>query len=375
VAHDFNNLLMVVSGHTQLLKERMAGDTRVVRSIEAIETAAARGETLTRQLLTFSRRHAVTPTVFALNARLDGFRSMMSSSLGAGVQLTVAVDPAAWPVKVDPNEFELALVNIALNARDAMPDGGVIALTAENVALAGSETLAQIAGDFVALRIADTGAGIAPDLLPKVFEPFFTTKPAEKGSGLGLSQVYGFAHQSGGTVTIESEIGKGTMVTLYLPRAAEEPEQVEEPSAIESLPGGTVLLVEDNPEVAEVTTAMLEELAYKVRCVGDAEAALAAVEQEPVDLVITDIVMAGPMDGLALARALRERRPELPVLLVTGYSKALGEASDHFVLLRKPFRLGDLSRIVASMIAEAGQPPGSNVVRLRGRHAAGGMHP
>jgi hypothetical protein len=214
------------------------------------------------------------------------------------------IGPEIWPVKVDSNELELALVNLALNARDAMPKGGVISLTAENVTLSRGDTSAGIEGEFVTLRVTDTGSGIAPDVLSKVFDPFFTTKQMDKGSGLGLSQVYGFVHQSGGTVTIDSELGKGTTVTLYLPATNERASRgLGAPEAeAEHTGDGTVLLVEDNPDVAEVTTSMLGQLGYEVQAVGDANAALAAIERSQFDLVISDIVMAGPLDGMTLAR-------------------------------------------------------------------------
>jgi PAS domain S-box-containing protein len=372
VAHDFNNLLMVVSGHTQLLKQKVGDDPRIAPAVEAIELAAARGEALTRQLLTFSRRHTVSPSVFELAGRIDAFGTMIASSLGAAVKLVATIEPQVWPVRVDTNEFELALVNITLNARDAMSSGGVISLTAENVTLSGNETFAKVAGEFVAVRVADTGTGIAPDLLPKVFDPFFTTKPAEKGSGLGLSQVYGFAHQSGGTVSIESELGKGTRVTLYLPRGHETADTVQEAPETESASGGTVLLVEDNPDVAAVNVAMLEELGYRVRTVGNAAAALEAIGEETFDLVVSDIIMAGPMDGLGLARTIRERQPGLPVLLVTGYSHVPSEAGADFIVMRKPFKLAELSRTAARMIAVSKQPAITNLVRLRDVRRGGG---
>ncbi|MFZ3237386.1 MAG: PAS domain S-box protein [Stellaceae bacterium] len=365
VAHDFNNLLMVVSGHTQLLKQQITADPSLGRSLEAIEAAAARGEALTRQLLTFSRRHTVSPTVFALGERIERFRSMMASTVGSAVSLVVTIEPDVWAVKVDANEFELGLVNITLNARDALPNGGTISLTAENVTLSGSETPAKVEGEFVALRIADTGTGIPSDLLPKVFDPFFTTKSAEKGSGLGLSQVHGFAHQSGGTVTIESELGKGTTVTLYLPRGHEIDSAPEDELDADNASGGSVLLVEDNPEVAEVSASMLEQLGYRVQNVCDAAAALRVIDEQAFDLVISDIVMAGSLDGLGMARAIRERRPGLPVLLVTGYSHRANDASAEFGVMHKPFKLAELSRTAAGLIAGSKQTPESNVVPLR----------
>jgi PAS domain S-box-containing protein len=365
VAHDFNNLLMVVSGQAELLKQRIADDPRVARAVDAIEHAAARGGSLTRQLLTFSRRHTMSPEVFDLNSRLDGFQTMMASSLGAPIKLVPQIDPHIWTVRVDPNEFELALVNVMLNARDAMPTGGVITLAAENVTLAGNETIAKIEGEFVAVRVTDAGTGIPPDVLERVFDPFFTTKPPQKGSGLGLSQVYGFAHQSGGTVAIESTLGKGTMVTLYVPRGQEADIQEHNEEDLHAATGGTVLVVEDNPEVADISISMLEEIGYQVQMVGDAEAALKLIEESEFDLVISDIVMAGDMDGLALARAIREQRPKLPVLLVTGYSHVVREASADFAVMRKPFKLAELSRVTSRMIAGSKQPIATNVVRLR----------
>jgi PAS domain S-box-containing protein len=364
VAHDFNNLLMVVSGHIQTIKKAVADDAKVARAAEAIALAAQRGESLTRQLLTFSRRQTISPTVLEIGKRIEAFRTMLASSMGEPVRLITAVDADVWPVKVDPSELELALVNLALNARDAMPDGGVISVTAENASLARGDTAANVEGDFVALRVIDTGSGIAPDVVAKVFDPFFTTKQLGKGNGLGLSQVHGFVHQSGGTVTIDSELGRGTTVTLYLPRAHERATEVEAQPETESAVGGTILVVEDNPDVMGVTVTMLEQLGYDVQAAGDAAAALEAVDKRDFDLVISDIVMAGTMDGAALARAIRARKPQLPVLLVTGYSPAAAGADATFPVMRKPFQLADLSRAITRMIAEARQPPNSNLVRL-----------
>jgi CheY-like chemotaxis protein len=316
--------------------------------------------------LTFSRRQASNPVVVALAERVDALRVILTSSVGEAAELTIAIEPAAWPVMVDPSELELALVNIVLNARDAMPSGGRIAITAENAVLSPADTPARIAGEFVALRITDTGSGIPPDVLAKVFDPFFTTKAPNKGSGLGLSQVYGFAHQSGGTVTIDTEVGRGTVITLYLPRTRETASETHAEPATETATGGAVLVVEDNPDVANVTRSMLEQLGYEVHAAANADAALAAVAERDFDLVVSDIVMAGSMDGVGLARTLRERKPGLPVLLVTGFSGAAGRALAEFTLMQKPFELADLSRTAGRMIAGAKQPAVTNVVPLRG---------
>ena len=367
VAHDFNNLLTIIVGQISRLQKATAGDAKATRAVEAIEIAARRGAALTRQLLTFSRRQTLHPAVIRIDERVDACRAMLGSLLSEPIKLVTTIGPEVWPVKVDASELELALVNLALNARDAMPEGGTIAITAENVQLFSGDIDAGLEGEFVALRIADSGTGIPPDVLSKVFDPFFTTKQVDKGSGLGLSQVHGFAHDAGGTVTIESELGQGTTVTLYLPRTLESPDRIDETAEPEGGGDGSVLVVEDNPDVAAVTVSMLEELGYTVRSVADADAALAAVDKANFDLVISDIVMAGAMDGIKLGRALRERKPGLPVLLVTGYSQAAQSLGSEFTILRKPFELADLSRAAARMIAEAKQPPDSNIVKLRDR--------
>lgn len=365
VAHDFNNLLMVISGHIQALKKAVAHDAKLARAAEAISLAAQRGEALTRQLLTFARRQNVNPTVLDVAATIDEFRKMLASFIGGSVRLIVTLDPNLWPIKVDANELEVALVNLTLNARDAMPGGGMISITAENVVLAGTDTRAGITGEFVALRVSDTGCGIAPDVLPKVFDPFFTTKEVNKGSGLGLSQVHGFVHQTGGTVSIDSKLGQGTTVTLHLPRSQEQLSAVNTRDGVESVSSGKVLVVEDNPEVVGVSVSMLEQLGYDVHAVAEASSALAAIEKGNFDIVVSDIVMPGSMDGVALANAIRARKPDLPVLLMSGYSPALAQTDSEFAILRKPFQISDLGRTITRLIAGARQPPDTNVVRLR----------
>jgi PAS domain S-box-containing protein len=375
VAHDFNNLLMIVSGHIRILRKTLGDDPKALRSAEAIELAAKRGEALTRQLLTFSRRQTLNPVVLRLQDAVEAIRTMLASSIGQAARLAAAIAPEVWPLAVDPSELELAIVNLAINARDAMPEGGVVAVSAENVRLAPGDTAEKLAGDFVALTVADTGCGIPEDILPRVFDPFFTTKRTGKGTGLGLSQAHGFAHQSGGTITIQSEVGRGTRVTIYLPRATGAPAQpASEPGPGAIARGGSVLLVEDNPEVAQVSKVLLEELGLRVHVVGDAEAALQALAAAPVDLVISDIVMAGAMNGLRLARVIRERWPGVPVALATGYSNAAEEAAGEFVVLRKPYALPELNHAVARLLAQAGARP-SNLVALRDARRARGKKP
>jgi PAS domain S-box-containing protein len=343
VAHDFNNLLMVIGGSAQVLK-KYAGDEKSQRAVEAIESAARRGAALTSQLLTFARRQNVNPQTIHVGERIDAVYEILSTAVGGTVQLNTEVKDDIWPVKVDISELETALVNLVINARDAMPDGGAITISAENVRL--NEDAHS--GDFVAIRVSDTGAGIAPDVLQKVFEPFFTTKPVGKGTGLGLSQVHGFAYQAGGLVALASELGKGTTVTISLPRDKSGILATSSVSAASSA-SGIILLVEDNPDVAGATIGLLEQLGYAVRWVSNAEEALAEIDGDDVDLVFSDIVMPGKMDGLGLAQAIREKHPRLPILLATGYSDALRKTSLGFPILRKPYEIHELSQALAKV--------------------------
>jgi len=346
IAHDFNNMIMVVSGNAQLLKERLR-DAKDSRSIEAIEIAAARGEALTRQLLAFSRRQALNPTVVSLRQCLAAFRDLLASSARGDIELLMDIRRDIWPVLVDVHELELALINLVVNARDAMPDGGSILITAENVRLQPDDTPEHLGGEFVALIVTDSGCGIAAESLPKVFEPFFTTKDLDKGTGLGLSQVYGLTRQSGGTVTISSEVGKGTAVTMYLPRSQRPGGQ--EPAAEVESPAGpeTVLLVEDNPTVKEVASMLLGQLGYQVVCAQSAAAALERLASgEDIDLVFTDVVMPGELDGLGLAQRVRADYPGIAVLLTSGYAKALTTLEAGFSVLRKPYQLATLARAI-----------------------------
>ncbi len=347
IAHDFNNLLMIVSGHAQLMRRRLT-EAKDKQAIEAIHAAASRGEKLTRQLLAFSRRQKLTPVVVDLRARIEAVREMLSASLRGNIELIVDVEDKVWSVEVDLGELELALVNIAVNARDAMPQGGKITLSARNMVLKPGSAAGELTGDFVALAIIDTGAGIPSELLSKIFEPFFTTKPVGKGTGLGLSQVHGFAHQSGGAVTVNSEPGQGTIVTIYLPRCrAENTADAVDTSPSAENAEGTILLVEDSREVAEVTSTLLEQLGYRVVRAENAAEALRHLQQGVgIDLMLSDIVMPGGMNGIDLAQECRERYPRIPVLLTSGYSEAARQAEDRFIILRKPFELAALEAAV-----------------------------
>jgi PAS domain S-box-containing protein len=331
VAHDFNNLLMIISGNTHTIRKEIRSE-KSIRALQSIQTASERAASLTRQLLTFARRQSVQPQPVKLAERLAALRDVLSSGIGSSVTLTIDVPDDIWRVVVDPNEFETALVNLVLNARDAMPDGGSVIVSAKNVPVEG----------HVAISVEDTGVGIPEDIAAKVFDPFFTTKAVGKGTGLGLSQVHGFAHQAGGTVELKSALGKGTRVTICLPKATTESTSDQDETA--SAGSGTVLLVEDNPEVANASTSLLEELGYNVRWAPDALSALAELEKHGIDIVCSDIVMPGKMDGVGLAKAIREKRPKLPILLMTGFSAAAKEISSQFPVLRKPYQLHELSR-------------------------------
>jgi PAS domain S-box-containing protein len=343
VAHDFNNLLMVISGSLNALKKVAEGDPKALRAFQAIDTASQRGAALTSQLLSFARRQSVNPQTIDVRDSIFSVRDVLDTGLGSAIELQIEVDDEVWPIRVDPAEFETALVNLVINARDAMPQGGSVTVQASNVFIDDGVTK----GDFVAIKVRDTGTGIPDDVLAKIFDPFFTTKPIGKGTGLGLSQVHGFVHQAGGTVAVDSELGKGTSFTVCLPRSTaalkRRPEQVSPRGT------GTVLLVEDNPDVAVASTGLLEELGYAVRWASDVDAALSEIAADGIDLVLSDIVMPGKMDGLALARLLKQKHPGLPILLATGYSEAARNAAAEFPILRKPYQIHELNEALSRL--------------------------
>jgi PAS domain S-box-containing protein len=331
VAHDFNNLLMVIMAGTQTIKKEVTS-SKSIRALQSIETASQRAASLTRQLLSFARRQSVQPQTIRPAERFDTLRDVLKVGLGSAIEFSIEVEDNVWNVVVDPSEFETALLNLVVNARDALPDGGSITVRAAN----------NPDKNHVEISVEDNGVGIPEDIAAKVFDPFFTTKSVGKGTGLGLSQVHGFAHQAGGSVGLNSRLGQGTKITICLPRGPSALASVEAP-ALTAGPG-TVLLVEDNPDVAVASTDLLEQLGYKVRWASDAAAALAELERDGVDIVFSDIVMPGKMDGLGLAKAIRATRPGLPILLMTGYSASAKEIGSQFPVLRKPYQLHELSR-------------------------------
>ena len=257
VAHDFNNLLMVITGSLNTLRRVAGHDPKALRAVQAIDAASQRGAALTSQLLSFARRQSVNAQIIDVRERVFSMREVLDTGLGRGVELRIEADEGIWPIKVDSAEFETALVNLVINARDAMPQGGTVTVHASNVFVDDGVTK----GDFVAIKVRDTGIGIPDDVLAKIFDPFFTTKPVGKGTGLGLSQVHGFAHQAGGTVAVESELGNGTSFTICLPRSTET--LMRQPKEVRRRGSGTVLLVEDNPDVANASTGLLEEVGVR----------------------------------------------------------------------------------------------------------------
>ena len=347
VAHDFNNLLMIVSGHAQSLQNRLT-DKKDRRALEAIQMAATRGENLTRQLLAFARTLPLNPTVISPAEAVNAIRDVLAGSLHVNIEFKIDVGVGTWPVSVDKSELELALLNLAVNARDAMPQGGRISIDVENVALHADDSPNGITGDYVALSVADTGSGIPSELLSRVVEPFFTTKGPDKGTGLGLSQVYGFAHRSGGIVQIDSEVGRGTTVTIYLPRshAAIETPSLEDTSQYMASDRRTILVVEDNADVQEVAVSLLEQLGYRTIAVESASAALDVLASgQKVNLVFTDVVLPGHIDGLALARKVSDRYHGIPIVLTTGYTKVF-DTDPEFPVLRKPYQISALGRLI-----------------------------
>ena len=347
IAHDFNNLLMIIGGNAQIFKRLL--DPKLPSAIEAIQTAAKHGESLTRQLLTFSRRQHLSPTVLDVIHCIRDLRPMIQSSLRGNIVYNEKIGKDVLPVKVDQAELELSIVNIAVNARDAMPNGGTFTISVGHAPATEELDVDKREGAFVAIAFSDSGTGIPPNLLSKIFDPFFTTKEVGKGSGLGLSQVYGFAHQAGGTVKAESTVGQGTTITVYLPLSSKQEIATKEMSARDNahVQRPTVLVVDDSAEVAQVTSSLFEHLGFKTVYRDSADGALKLLEGgTKFDLVFSDIVMPGAIDGVGLAREIRTRYSDLPVILTTGYSDAAQAAPPDLPILRKPFDADSLKDFI-----------------------------
>jgi signal transduction histidine kinase len=342
IAHDFNNLLTVIQGSADMLRRPALADDKRVRYAEAVVQASARAAALTGQLLAFARRQPLRPEIIEVNDLIRDMTDLLDRTLGERIAVKTALSAQACTIEADRAQLESALLNVAVNARDAMADGGLLTIRTATFSEAGS-------GRMIAVSVSDSGHGMDEDTLARAFEPFFTTKATGKGTGLGLSQVYGFASQSGGDVRIDSVPGEGTTVTLLLPcnggRHAHRDAEEEFPVP-DRRRRGRILLVEDNEEVGEFAESLLGELGHKVTRVRSGEAALAAALDGDFDAVFTDVVMPG-MSGLELAEQLAELRPLLPVILTTGYSDEIAKsgAGGRPVIL-KPYRLETLAAAI-----------------------------
>lgn len=347
VAHDFNNLLTVISGAAEMLRKPDLPEEKRARYIDNIATTVERASTLTSHLLTFSRRRAIRPEVIDLNVHLDAWGEVLSRSLGSGVALSVKAAAAKAHVEVDPTELETAILNAAVNARDAMPKGGHLLIETRDAAYEGQPA--------VAIDITDTGSGMSAETIARVFEPFFTTKPIGEGTGLGLSQIHGFAAQAGGVAEIHSRIDVGTTLTIILPKVDKTPTANQPRGELAPIPPGVrVLLVEDNMQVLQFAEQLLQDLGCTVDCAGNAAEALALLQERSFDLVFTDVVMPG-LSGIDLARQLHIRAPELPVLLATGHSEQLvGEGAASSLVLLKPYGAETLSAAIRQLLDRSG---------------------
>ncbi|SHK22125.1 hybrid sensor histidine kinase/response regulator [Paraburkholderia terricola] len=369
VAHDFNNLLMIVSANLQIARRR--GAPGLDRELSAMERALKSGQSLTRQLLGVARKQPLRNETLALERWLPACRELLRASLGAKISLVIDVAAGIWPMRVDVAELELALINIAVNARDAMPNGGRFTVRATNIHFRHEDGF-PLTGDFVQLSLEDTGAGMAPDVLARAFEPLFTTKAKGMGTGLGLPQVFAFCERSGGLAAIDSAVGAGTSVRLYLPRATAAPE-AEGPAEARAEDSGAphglrILLVEDNEEVAAGTEALLQMMGHQVTCVFNADTALRLFDDAhakqartgeplPFDLVLSDIHMPGKMNGIDLAEAVLAFDTRLPVILMTGYAEELDRARHVNVrVLSKPFDIALLDQLLQAIQRDLAQP-------------------
>jgi CheY-like chemotaxis protein len=360
VAHDFNNLLTVVLGNVEVLENSIAQagiDGKIARRLGYVRTAAERGAKLTDQLLAFSRRQRLEPKPLDLNEIVGNMRDLLQSTMGGSVRINTALGAELWKAMVDPTQLELAILNLAINARDAMEVGGALTVGTDNVTLpAPSRPEQPPKGQYVSVCVSDTGTGMTEEVLRKAFEPFFTTKEIGKGSGLGLSQVLGFAQQSGGGVRIRSAVGEGTSVFIYLPRTQSQPTEVRGLARAklgwQHIGGENILLVDDDGGVREVTAAMLRDLGYIVHEAGSGGAALEILEgNRTIDLVLVDFAMPG-MSGADVARRARVIRPGLPTLFVTGYADRTELAGvSESQIIGKPFHTDELAGKIRAALA------------------------
>jgi signal transduction histidine kinase len=352
IAHDFNNLLSVVVGSLDLVLRR-CNDEPILKLARNALKAAERGATLTAQLLTFSRRQRLSPVALDINHVIEGMREMVARTIGLHVQIETDLQEGMWRALADPTQLEVMLLNLAINSRDAMPAGGKVIIRTRNVPDVPPALATDLdAGEYVCISVHDDGPGMAPEVLAHAFEPFFTTKSHGKGTGLGLAQLYGFAKQSGGAARIESELGKGTSVSIYLPRTQEHV-ALEITARHDGHSGGRarILLVDDDEEVRTVTCDMIGELGYRIEAVATGEEALERLRVERFDLLITDVLMPG-MNGVDLARRVRTLDADLPIVFSSGYAdvQMFGEELSDEAVLKKPFRIAEAARRIKAAL-------------------------
>ncbi|MEA9480252.1 PAS domain-containing protein [Xanthomonas campestris] len=365
LAHDFNNLLTAISVGLELLQTRIAQGRydRLERYVEMAQSSAARAAALTQRLLAFSRRQTLAPTALEVETLVRGMREIIARTLGPSIALQLRADAQAWQVLVDAPQLENALLNLCINARDAMPDGGALTIAITNAELRGSaaQQLELPEGQYVCLSVQDTGTGMSEEVMEKVFEPFFTTKPIGQGTGLGLSMIYGFTRQSGGQVRMHSEAEVGTTMSLYLPRFTGEPlpadqAAIDAPTLPTDADSKTVLLVEDEAPIRILICEVLTDAGYRVIDVADGSTAVERLQSaEVIDLLVTDVGLTGALNGRQVADAGRLQRPALPVLFVTGYAASAavgaGQLETGMEVLTKPFLAADLERRVGQLLA------------------------
>ncbi len=375
IAHDFNNMLAVVVGGIDLARRRLNGPRReVLNHLNNALEGATRAAALTRRLLSFARSEPLLPERVDSSELVSGMSDLLDRTLGERIHVELDLAPEVWPIYVDAHQLENAIVNLAVNARDAMDGEGLMRITGDNVTLAANEVGDIRAGEYVRISVTDTGCGMTPEVMERAFEPFFTTKPVGKGTGLGLSQIFGFAHQSGGEVGIESQLGKGTTVSIYLPRTSAAESTVRLHPAMQrvdseaTVPGARILVVEDDPRVRASTIEALQDLDYDPVACGSGAEAIPIFEGQTFDLVISDVIMP-EMTGPELIKHLKQARDDFAVLFVTGYVGE-GETGDlvGHELLRKPFTVGALANAVA--VALSRRP--TNEPRRTGGAAATG---
>jgi signal transduction histidine kinase/ActR/RegA family two-component response regulator len=359
VAHDFNNLLTVIRGSADILSRPNLSEEKRARYVDAIAQTADRAARLTSQLLAFARRQALEPVVFDVVERVKAETEMLRPVMGSRIQVVVDAECDPCHVEADPNQFETAVLNMSVNARDAMDGEGQLTISVGAVeGVPASHGQSPMAGEFVAISISDTGSGVDADKIDRIFEPFFTTKGVGHGTGLGLSQVFGFAKQSGGDIRVSNNEAGGATFTLYLPKAEHDISVVTgeaQPHEADRSARGSVLVVEDNADVGAFASDLLEELGYQSMWVPDAQAALDYLSsgRSNIDVVFSDVVMPG-MSGVDLAKEVRLRLPRMPIVLTSGYSHIIAEEGTHgFTLLRKPYSVDGVTKALQEAIAQA----------------------